>query len=317
MRMDAVPSQVYYPPEVNAGQGGINNQLSTSKNQICCFGAEMASGNFADIEPGTPMATGQPEEICCSSHERYLRGFSDIQPNSFNVMNSIDQAAVDENFDEFSGAIRAEIDTIPDNETLNAIEADVRTFETSVKEALDSFANDLLSLVQEQTNLFTMAFEGLISAISGHFNSDDSLPAVEVPDDDGTPAAEVPDGDGISVAEVPGDDSIPAAEVPDDDSNPVAEVSDYEIAGVVADSATTGPQPFNFDEFEMNLREKFTAALDELLKRFREATSVQADFVAKTNGGAFASITENYDQIMESTHSNNQESENGTFTTSA
>jgi len=306
MRMDAVPSQVYYPPEVNAGQGAINNQLSTSKNQMCCFGAEMASGNFADIETGTPMATGQPEEFCCSPNERYLRGFSDIQPNSFNVMNSIDQAAVDQNFDEFSGAIRAEIDTIPDNETLNAIEADVRTFETSVKEALDSFANDLLSLVQEQTNLFTMAFEGLISAISGHFNSDDSLPAVEVPDDDVTSVAEVPDGDGISVAEVP-----------DDDSNPVAEVSDSENAGVVADSATTEPQPFNFDEFEMNLREKFTAALDELLKRFREATSVQADFVAITNGAAFASITENYDQIMESTHSNNQESENGTFTTSA
>ena len=306
MRMDAVRSQVYYPPEVNAGQGAINNQLSTSKNQMCCFGAEMASGNFADIETGTPMATGQSEEFCCSPNERYLRGFSDIQPNSFNLMNSIDQATVDQNFYEFSGAIRTEIGTIPDNETLNAIEADVRTFETSVKEALDSFANDLLSLFQEQTNLFTMAFEGLISAISGHFNSDDSLPAVEVPDDDGTPAAEVADGGGISVAEIP-----------DDDSNPVAEVSDSGIAGVVADSATTGPQPFNFDEFEMNLREKFTAALDELLKRFREAMSVQADFVAKTNGAAFASITENYDQIMESTHSNNQESENGTFTTSA
>ncbi len=306
MRMDAVPSQVYYPPEVKAGQGAINNQLSTSKNQICCFGGEMASGNFADIETGTPMATRQPEEFCCSSHERYLRGFSNIQPNSFNVMNSIDQAAVDQNFDEFSGAIRAEIGTIPDNETLNAIEADVRTFETSVKEALDSFANDLLSLVQEQTNLFTMAFEGLISAIGGHFNSDDSLPAVEVPDDDGTPAAEVPDGGAISVAKVP-----------DDDSNSVAEVSDSGIGGVVADSTTTGPQPFNFDEFEMNLREKFTAALDELLKRFREATSVQADFVATTNGGAFTSITENYDQIMENTHSNNQESENGTFMTSA
>jgi hypothetical protein len=295
MKMDAVPSQVYYPSEVNAGQRAITNQLSTPKIQTCCFEAEMASGNFVDNETGTPMATRQPEEFCCSPNERYLRGFSDIQPNSFNVMNSIDQATVDQNFDEFSGAIRTEIGTIPDNETLNAIEADVRTFETSVKEALDSFANELLSLVQEQTNLFTMAFEGLISAISGHFNSDDSLPAVEVPDDGSTPVAEIPD----------------------DDSNPVAEVSDSENAGVVADSATTGPQPFNFDEFEMNLREKFTAALDELLKRFREATSVQADFVAITNGGAFASITENYDQIMESTHSNNQESENGTFTTSA
>ena len=306
MKMDAVPSQVYYPSEVNAGQRAINNQLSTPKIQMCCFEAEMPSGNFADIETGTPMATGQPEEFCCSPNERYLRGFSDIQPNSFNLMNSIDQATVDQNFYEFSGAIRTEIGTIPDNETLNAIEADVRTFETSVKEALDSFANELLSLVQEQTNLFTMAFEGLISAISGHFNSDDSLPAVEVPDDDGTPAAEVADGGGISVAEIP-----------DDDSNPVAEVSDSGIAGVVADSATTGPQPFNFDEFEMNLREKFTAALDELLKRFREATSVQADFVAKTNGAAFASITENYDQIMESTHSNNQVSEGGAFITSA
>jgi hypothetical protein len=295
MKMDAVPSQVYYPSEVNAGQRAITSQLSSSKNQMCCFEAEMASGNFVDNETGTPMATIQPEELCCSSNERYLRGFSDIQPNSFNVMNSIDQATVDENFDEFSGAIRTEIGTIPDNETLNAIEADVRTFETSVKEALDSFANELLSLVQEQTNLFAMAFEGLISAISGHFNSDDSLPAVEVP----------------------GDGSTPVAEIPDDDSNPVAEVSDSENAGVVADSATTGPQPFNFDEFEMNLREKFTAALDELLKRFREATSVQADLVAITNGGAFANITENYDQIMESTHSNNQVSENRTITTSA
>ncbi len=306
MKMDAVAMQAYRPLDLYPRQGAINNQQSTPTNQMCCFEAEMASGNFTVDETETPAATGQPEEFFCSCCQAHLSGFSDIQQNSFAAMNYVDPAAVDENFGEFANSIRTEIGTIPDNETLNAIEADVRTFETSVKEALDSFANDLLSLVQEQTNLFTMAFEGLISAIGGHFNSDDSLPAVEVPDDDGTPAAEVPDGGAISVAKVP-----------DDDSNSVAEVSDSGIGGVVADSTTTGPQPFNFDEFEMNLREKFTAALDELLKRFREAASVQADFFANENGTAIGRIAENYDQMMASTDLKNQVSENKTITTSA
>ena len=57
MKMDAVHSQVYYPPEVNAGQRAINNQLSTPKIQMCCFEAEMPSGNFVDNETGTSMAT--------------------------------------------------------------------------------------------------------------------------------------------------------------------------------------------------------------------------------------------------------------------
>ncbi len=232
-------------------------------------------------------------------------------------MNYVDPAAVDEHFGNFADSIRTEIGTIPDNEILNTIEADIRAFESSVKEALDNFANDLLNLFQDQTQLFTMAFDGLINAISGQFNNDGSIPGAEVPDDDGTPAAEVPDGDGISVAKAPGDDSIPTAQVPDDNSTAVGEIPDTGNVGDVDDSGAIGIEPFNYDEFEMNLREKFIAALDELLKRFREAASVQADFFANENGTAIGRIAENYEQMMASTDSNNQVSENRTVTTSA
>jgi hypothetical protein len=292
MKMDAVPMQAYRPLDLYPRQGAINNQQSTPTNQMCRFEAEMASGNFTVDETETPAATGQPEEFFCSCCQAHLSGFSDIQQNSFAAMNYVDPAAVDENFGEFANSIRTEIGTIPDNEILNTIESDIRAFEASVKEALDNFANDLLSLVQDQTNLFSMAFEGLINAISGQFNSDDSLPAVEVAED--------------------GTKSV--AEVLDKDGNPVTAIPDN---GEVDDSVATGPEPFNYDKFEMNLREKFIAALDELLKRFREAASVQADFFANENGTAIGRIAENYDQMMANTDLNNQVSENKTITTSA
>ena len=306
MKMDAVPMQAYRPLDLYPGQGAINNQQSTPTNQMCCFETEMASGNFAAVETETPAATGQPEEFFCSCYQGHLRGFSDIQQNSFAAMNYVDPAAVDEHFGNFADSIRTEIGTIPDNEILNTIEADIRAFESSVKEALDNFANDLLNLFQDQTQLFTMAFDGLINAISGQFNNDGSITG-----------AEVPDGDGISVAKAPGDDSIPTAQVPDDNSTAVGEIPDTGNVGDVDDSGAIGIEPFNYDEFEMNLREKFIAALDELLKRFREAASVQADFFANENGTAIGRIAENYEQMMASTDSNNQVSENRTVTTSA
>ncbi len=295
MKMDAVPMQAYRPLDLYPRQGAINNQQSTPTNQMCRFEAEMASGNFTVDGTETPAATSQPEESFCSCCQAHLSGFSNIQQNSFAAMNYVDPAAVDENFGNFADSIRTEIGTIPDNEILNTIESDIRAFEDSVKEALDNFANDLLSLVQDQTNLFSMAFEGLINAISGQFNSEDSLPAVEVAED------------GAKLV----------TEVLDEDGNPVTAIPDTGNVGDVDGSVATGPEPFNYDEFEMNLREKFIAALDELLKRFREAASVQADFFANENGTAIGRIAENYDQMMASTDLNNQVSENKTFTTSA
>ncbi len=46
-------------------------------------------------------------------------------------------------------SIRSEIDTIPDNDTLNALEADIINFETSVKAAMHNFTSGLLNIVQD------------------------------------------------------------------------------------------------------------------------------------------------------------------------
>ena len=67
----------------------------------------------------------------------------------------------------------------------------------------------------------------------------------------------------------------------------------------------------------MKLREKFITVLDELFNGLRQAMSVQDGFDAQGNGSAFASIAENYDQMMASTNSNNLRPEHETFMTSA
>jgi hypothetical protein len=275
MKMNAVHSQVCYPLEVNARQRTINNQRSTQKNQMCCFETEIAPGNFSANGTETPMATGQPEEVFCTFHERHFRGFEDMHHhnNSFAIMNNFDPPAVEEIVGKVADSIRSELDTIPDNNTLNTIEANIRNFETTVKEALDNFTKGLLNLVQDQTKLFDPASDELTNANSGFINNDDSNPEAEIPDSENT--------------------------------------------GDVADTATTSPQPFKFDEFEMKLKEKFFVAWDELIKGLREARDVRDNFVAKGNGAAYASFSGNYEQLMESAISNNHSSEHETFTTSA
>ena len=275
MKMDAVHPQ-YYPAEVNTRQITMNNQLSTQENQIPRFQADIAPGYFGTDGTEPPMAIGQPEEVIYTPHQKYFRGYADFchHHHSCYGMNNFDPPAVAENFDKFTDSIRSEIDTIPDNDTLNAIEADIINFETSVKDALDNFTSGLLNIVQDQTKLFNLAYDELKNAISGYFNTDD-------------------------------------------ESDPVAAIPETENIGEGVDLATTDPQLFKFDEFEIKLREKFIAALDELFNGLKEAMSVQDGFVAQGNGAAFASIAENYDQMMESTNSDKQASANGTFMTSA
>ena len=274
MKMDAVHPQ-YYPAEVNTRQITMNNQLSTQENQMPRFQADIAPGYFGTDGTDPPMAIGQPEEVIYTSHQKYFRGYADFchHHNSCYGMNNFDPPAVDENFGKFTDSIRSEIDTIPDNDTLNAIEADIINFETSVKDALDNFTSGLLNIVQDQTNLINQAYDELKNAISGYFNKDDS--------------------------------------------DPVAAIPETENIGEGVDSATTDPQLFKFDEFEIKLREKFMAALDELFSGLKAAMSAQDGFVTQGNGGVFASLAENYDQMMESTNSNKLTSANGTFITSA
>ena len=102
-----------------------------------------------------------------------------------------------------------------------------------------------------------------------------------------------------------------------DESNTTGEIPDIENPGDSADLTATDPQPFNFDEFEMKLREKFIATLDELLKKLKETTYAQDDLAAKGNGAAYTSLSKNYDQMMASTISNNQSHERETFITVA
>ena len=274
MKMDAVHPQ-YYPTEVHARQRTMSDQPSTQKNQMCRFETEIARENFSFNGAETAMPEGQPEEVICTFHQRDFRAYADFchQQNSCYGMNNFDPLTVEENFGQFADSIRSEINTIPDNDTLNAVETDIKNFETSVKEALENFTNGLLNIVQDQSKLFSLAYDELINAISGYFNNDDS--------------------------------------------NPVAEITTTENSGDGVDVATTDPQLFKFDEFEMTLREKFIAALDELFNGLRQAISVQDGFDAQGNGAAFASVAENYDQMMESTNSNNLRPKHETFITSA
>ena len=274
MKMDAVHPQ-YYPADVNTRQITMNNQLSTQENQMGCFQADIVPGYFGTDGTEPPMTIGQPKEVIYTSHQKYFRGYADFchHHNSCYRMNNFDPPAVDENFGKFTDSIRSEIDTIPDKDTLDAIEADIINFETSVKDALDNFTSGLLNIVQDQTNLINQAYDELKHAISGYFNNDDS--------------------------------------------DPVAAIPETENIGEGVDSATTDPQLFKFDEFEIKLREKFMAALDELFNGLKRAMSAQDGFVTQGNGGVFASLAENYDQMMESTNSNKLTPANGTFITSA
>lgn len=269
MKMEAAYSQILYPTEVNARQRSINHQRSAQENQMCCFDTLLDSGDFRTNGGEKPMAAGQPEEVICNFHERDFMGFANIchRHNSFDVMNYVDPAAVKENFSNFTNSVKSEIDTIPGDDALNAIETDIRNFETSVKETLDNFTNELLNFVQDQTKLFNIAYDKLINAISGYVNSYDSDPEAELPDIDNT--------------------------------------------GDVADSATADSRSFKFEEFEIKFREKFIAALDELLNELKEATYVQDNFIAKGIGTAYENYSGNYDQMMESNNSNDHE----TFTT--
>ena len=224
MKMTALQSQVCYPLEVNAERRSSNNHLSRQNNQMCCFETEMVSGNFTTNGIGTTMATGQTEEASCTFSERHLLRFEDRthRQYAFDGMNNINPPAVEDDFAKFTDSIRSEINTIPYTDSLNAVEGDIRNFETSAKEAMDDFTDGLMNLVQDQMELINLAYDELITAINGSFNNGDN--------------------------------------------NPVAEIAEIEKNGDGADPAATIPQPFDFGEFEMKLREKFIAALDELLK---------------------------------------------------
>ena len=146
----------------------------------------------------------------------------------------------------------------------------IRAFESSVKEALDNFTNELLNIVQDQTKLFDTAYNELINAISGYFKGDDINPVAE---------------------ELPG----------------------IENTGDVAESPTTNSQPFNFEDFEINFREKFMAALDELLNGLKKNMHVPNDFVDEGIAKSYPSNSGNYANIMEITDSNNNGADHETI----
>ena len=102
-----------------------------------------------------------------------------------------------------------------------------------------------------------------------------------------------------------------------DGVDPTVETADNEDIVDSTDLTATDPQTFKFEEFEINLREKFIAALDEFLKKLKETAWGQEDFAAQANGAAYPSYSENYEQIMAITNSYNHGSGNETFTTLA
>jgi hypothetical protein len=270
MKIDAAYAQIYYPAEVRAGQRSMSYQRPSQENQICCF--EMIdSGNFSAIGNEKPMAIGQPQDVGYCYHDRHFMDFTSTcrRHHSFSAVNNIDSAAVEDSFSSFTGLVKSEIDTIPGSNALSAIETDIRNFEISVKAALDNFTDDLMTLVQNQTELFDQAYTELVSAISGYFDRH-------------------------------GSDSA-------------SELSDIENTGDAGESATTNARSFNFEEFEIKFRETFMTALDELLKSLKEATYIRNDAVAEGSGQGHVGNSGNYAQLMESTHSSNDESDHGTF----
>jgi len=102
-----------------------------------------------------------------------------------------------------------------------------------------------------------------------------------------------------------------------DGVDPSTETAGNENIVDSTDLTATDPQTFKFEEFEINLRDKFIAALDEFLKNLKETAWVQEDFAAKANGAAYPSYSENYEQMMAITNSNNHGSGHETFMTLA
>ena len=340
MKITAFESQVYYPLEVSAERRASNNQLSTQNNQIGCFETEMVSGNFSANGVRTTMTVGQTDEALCTFSERHLMGFTNMphRQYAFDGMNNFNLPTVEEKTAKFAEPIRTEIGTIPDNDSLNTVEVDIRNFETSAKEALDDFTDGLLNLVHDQMEFINLACDELINAISGNFNKSDSNTIAEIPDiantgdltDPVVPAPQAFNFDKIErllnliqdqakLINLAYDELITAisGNFNNDESNTVAEIPDIENPGDSANPTATASQLFNFDEFEMKLREKFIAALDELLKGIKETIYVQNNLVAKGNGAACASLSKNYDQMMESIVSNNHGSVRETFKTLA
>jgi hypothetical protein len=275
MKMDALPSQVYYTHEANAGQRTLNAQLSTQQNRLPCFEAEIASQNFAANLDETTAATGQPEDITYTFLERPCRCFSGLRHHdiSFDAAHDSNPMTAEENFNIFADSIRSEMDTIPNVNTPSEIQASITNFETTIKETLDNFKSDLLNLVQEQTELFNRAFDQLMTSISANFSDDDAVPAAETTEIDA-----IVDNDGVT---------------------------------------KEAPQPFKFEEFEMKLREKFAAALDEFFKRLEETAWVRENFNTQPGGVAYPNFNTNYDQIMAGTGPKSNGSEQGAFMTSA
>lgn len=102
-----------------------------------------------------------------------------------------------------------------------------------------------------------------------------------------------------------------------DGVDPATETAGDENILDSTDLTATDPQKFKFEEFEINLREKFIAELDEFLKKLKETAWVQEDFAAKANGATYQNFPENYEQMMAITNSNNHGSGHETFTTLA
>jgi hypothetical protein len=101
------------------------------------------------------------------------------------------------------------------------------------------------------------------------------------------------------------------------ENNSIAEIPNIENLGDGVEPATTDPQPFNFDAFEIKSLEKFTALLDEVLNELKETTYVQGNFLSNATGVTYTSSFGIYDQMMASTISNNHNSERLKFKTLA
>jgi hypothetical protein len=195
MKMTALQSQVYYPLDVNAERRTSNNQLSTQQHQMCCFETEMVSDNIGANGVGTTTTTGQTEEAFCTFSQRHLMRFEHMphRQRAFDGRNNTNPPTVEKNLAELADSIRSELDTIPYYDSLNIDEGDVRNFETSAKEALDDFKDGLLNLVQDQMELISLAYNELLTAISGNINNGDNNSIAEIPeienDDDGAAPA--------------------------------------------------------------------------------------------------------------------------------
>ncbi len=100
-----------------------------------------------------------------------------------------------------------------------------------------------------------------------------------------------------------------------DDIDPVAEeLPGIKNTGDVAESPTTNSQAFKFEEFEITFREKFMAALDELLNGLKKNMHVYDDFDDEGVAKGYPSYSGNYAHMQEVTNPDNHGSDHETFT---